>query len=228
MFLQLKYNNSEDIYVLRSFSKRNNVVILKGKELPENLSGFKILQGSDVIADCSEYTTRYDTIGSLDGIAYSSDGSTETEDNPLVRTPSEKYIVAMLEESKAEKIQRTTDLLEEYLKNHPLTSSVHGGKEAAYTVTLEKQTLMSNQYFSYTIEKQFNPDVELKWNATGEECEVWTEEEFLQFVVEVKQHVYPVVSHQQALEKKIKACTTIEELDVIEIDYSEVEDETTT
>ena len=67
-----------------------------------------------------------------------------------------------------------------------------------------------------------NPDAVLTWNETGKSCEIWTEEEFLQLIVEIKQYVYPLVSHQQKLEEEIVAATSIQELESIVIDYEAV------
>ena len=102
-----------------------------------------------------------------------------------------------------------------------MVSSCHGNKECAYSVTQEKQSLMMSQYMAYQIEKQVNPNTVLTWNESGEECEVWTEEEFLQLVLEVKHYVYPIISYQQSIEKEISSCQSIKELDAIIIDYEQ-------
>lgn len=218
----LKYNDSDENYAINSFSKRGNVVTVRGDSLPENTSGFKIILNGKVIEDCSDFITRYDTLGNLPGIAYSNDDSTETEENPLVREMSEEAILAALADLKSDKIVKSKTLLSEYLESHPLTSTAHGGKEGVYSVTAEKQTLMMSQYMTYQLAKEVNPDAKLTWNESGEECEEWTEAEFLQLIMEVKQYVYPLVSYQQGVEKAINSCITQEELDAIEINYSEV------
>ena len=38
---------------------------------------------------------------------------------------------------------------------------------------------------------------------------------------EIKNYVQPIVSYQQLLEERIRACTSIEELEAIEINYSQ-------
>ena len=110
-------------------------------------------------------------------------------------------------------------LLEQYLASHPLISTCHSDTEAQYNVTTEKQNLMTSHYATYTIEKNLGLNPVLKWNSTGEECEEWTEEEFIQLILEIKAYVEPLVSLQQSYEVQIRSCTTQEELDAINIVY---------
>lgn len=81
---------------------------------------------------------------------------------------------------------------------------------------------MTSQYISYQAEKMVNPNAKLTWNESGKGCEVWTEEEFLQLVVEIKNYVYPLVSHQQLIEEKIQAAMNMDELESIVIDYGQI------
>lgn len=134
--------------------------------------------------------------------------------------PTEEELKAAFEESKIFKVNESKILLESYLKENPLVSTCHNGVEATYTITSEKQTLMSNNYLTYMISKQSGVETELTWNATGKECEPWTEAEFLQLVLEVQAFVKPLVSLQQKYEVAIMACETQEELDSIVISYA--------
>lgn len=127
-----------------------------------------------------------------------------------------------LDAIKQEKIKKSKLLLAEHLASHPLVSNAHNDSPGTYSVTEEKQTLMMSQYISYQAEKNINPDAVLTWNETGKSCEVWTEENFLKLVIEIKQYVYPLVSHQQRIEEQIDAASSIRELDEITIDYNEV------
>lgn len=231
--MQVQFNDSDTtMYRINSLKKiGDNIIVLRGTDqegnnIPENLSGFKLINNMGNIEDCSSFTTRYDNpeFGQIRGIAYSNDGSTEKEENrrlPRERQLSEEAMSAALNSIKEDHIEKSKILLTQYLAEHPLKSSAHGGKEGTYTVTQEKQTLMMSQYMTYQIEKALNPEAKLTWNESGEECEEWTEAEFLQLILEVKQYVYPLVSYQQSMEKAIRACTTAEELDAIVIDYSQ-------
>ena len=134
--------------------------------------------------------------------------------------PTEEELLAKLEANKIAKISESNTILEDYLERHPLVSDCHGGVEATYNVTYKKQTLMANNYMTYTLEKETgaeNPT--LTWNATGEECEPWTEEEYVTLVLQIKNYVKPLVALQQSYEKQIKNCETQEELDAIAIIY---------
>lgn len=133
-----------------------------------------------------------------------------------------KEVDGSLKDLKAEKIKMSKTMLADYIATHPLTSTAHGGVAGIYSVTEEKQSLMTSQYISYQAEKQFNPDAVLTWNETGKSCEVWTEAEFLQLVIEIKQYVYPLVSHQQTIEEQINAATSIQEVEAIVVDYSAI------
>lgn len=128
----------------------------------------------------------------------------------------------MFYKNKVNKIALSKTLLAEYLENNPLHSIAHGGVEGIYSVTGEKQNLMMTNYATYQIEKTVDPNTKLKWNETGKSCIEWTEQEFLQLVLEIKAYVSPLVSYQQQLEEQIMNCTNQEELDGIIINYNPV------
>lgn len=226
--LELKYIEpnaeevgNEEIYLVE-FKSNNNIVELKGN-FPIKTTGFTLSRiGQNDNWDYSTYTTIYREIEG--GVQFSNDGSVYVEPEPVPEPE--------LEEVKANKIVISKALLARYLEQNPLESVCHGGKLAFYSVTEEKQTLMMSQYMTHQIEKQINPNAVLTWNEKGKSCEAWTEEEFLQLIMEVKAYVYPLVSAQQTLEEQINGCATIEEVKSITIDYgavqTEVENETNT
>lgn len=113
-------------------------------------------------------------------------------------------------------------MLAEYLENNPIHSTAHENTEGIYSVTSEKQSLMTSQYMTYQIEKNINSNAKLTWNEAGKSCTEWTEEEFLQLILEIKSYVYPLVSYQQHIEEDIYNCSNQEELDSIIIDYDSV------
>ena len=69
---------------------------------------------------------------------------------------------------------------------------------------------------------QLGLPAELKWNATGEECIIWTLEDMIALALAIANYVEPLVTYQQAIEVQIKLCTTREELESIVIDYETV------
>lgn len=133
--------------------------------------------------------------------------------------PTQEEANELLNKSKENKILESKKILEEYLAHHPLISSCHGGIEAKYNVTADKQSLMTSNYLKHTLKRQAGLESSLKWNATGEICEVWSEQEFLQLIIEVGEYVEPLVSLQQAYEKQIIDCVTQEEIDMIDVRY---------
>lgn len=124
-----------------------------------------------------------------------------------------------LEWAKATKVAASKKMLAAYLESHPLSSNVHGGYTGTYSVTEEKQNLMSMNYATYMIKKNAGLDPVLTWNQTGEECEVWTEEEFLMLIVQVEAYIKPLVAAQQHYESAIKKATTLKEVAELEINY---------
>ena len=126
---------------------------------------------------------------------------------------------ALIEKLKEDKIKESKSLLALYLETHPLKSDCHGGVDAFYNVTTEKQALMSSNYLTYTVSKASGLDAKLTWNASGQECEEWTEQEYVTLILQISEYVKPLVSLQQSYEVDIKKCTSVEELNAIEISY---------
>ena len=142
--------------------------------------------------------------------------------DPEPYEPTPEELETQFQQNKRYKIELSKSMLAEYLENNPIHSTAHNNTEGVYSVTSEKQNLMTSQYVTWKIAKSINPDEKLTWNETGKSCEDWTEEEFLQLVLEIKAYVYPLVSYQQHIEEDIYACTNQEELDQINIDYSSI------
>lgn len=129
--------------------------------------------------------------------------------------PSEEQ---SLEPIKNNKISESKTALSAYLASHPLQWS--DGKY--YSVTSEKQALLTSNLALYQISASAGQPFKLTWNSTGDECVEWAYEELAALALAIGTYVKPFVSHQQELELAIKACTTMEELDAIEIDYDPV------
>lgn len=125
-----------------------------------------------------------------------------------------------LDEFKAYYINLSNTKLAAYLAEHPLISSCHNNTPGTYTITKDKQDLMTSNYITYTIKKSIDSNAILTWNESGEECEVWTETEYLQLILEIEAIVKPLVSKQQSLEKEIVNANSMEAVKAIELDYS--------
>ena len=129
--------------------------------------------------------------------------------------PSEEQ---SLEPIKNNKIYESKTALSAYLASHPLQWS--DGKY--YSVTSEKQALLTSNLALYQISASAGQPFKLTWNSTGDECVEWTYEELAALALAIGTYVKPFVSRQQELEIAIKACTTMEELNAIEINYDPV------
>lgn len=141
----------------------------------------------------------------------------QIEDKPLEPDPEPDSDT--LEFLKKQKIALSKSELAKYLESNPIRSMAYGNKEGVYAVTEEKQQLMALNYTTYQIKKAAGIDAVLTWNETGKECEVWTEAEFVQLIIEIEQYVKPLVAAQQSMEYQIKSAETWKEVDEIEITY---------
>lgn len=116
---------------------------------------------------------------------------------------------------KNDKIVESKVKLAEWLENHPMQYT--DGKY--YSVTEEKQALLNSNLASYERAQDAGFPYPMKWNAKGEECEEWDYPDLVALSLTIAGYVAPKVAAQQAAEIKINACTTIEELAEVVIDY---------
>lgn len=131
--------------------------------------------------------------------------------DPIVYTPTAEEI----EQAKTTKISTTKTELADYLSSHPLQWTDGN----YYSVTEEKQSLLTSNLALYSIAAAASIDFQLTWNTTGEECTSWTYEDLSALALAIGAYVKPFVSRQQELEVAIKACTTLDEINAIEISY---------
>lgn len=223
--LNVKYIGEKTVYEVDFRKISSHIVELKG-DIPAKTKGFTLSR--DETEDGWDYRNFKTVYREIDGaVQFSDDGSVyvappEPEPVPEPEPPTEEEMAAIFEQNKRNKIYLSKSLLESFLEKNPVTSTAHNNAVGVYSATQEKQTMMVSQYMTYQIEKATNPEAKLRWNETGKSCEDWTEQEFMQLVLEIKAYVYPLVSYQQTLEERISACTTQEELDGIDIDYESI------
>lgn len=136
-----------------------------------------------------------------------------------LKTPAELKIDAALQRNKqlpsikANLIAQSKQDLQSFLSAHPLIWT--DGKQ--YSVTQEKQALLTEQLGLYTIDK----NMPLYWNASGEECHVWPIASLASLAKAIANYVRPYVKYQQQKEKEIQLAETADEALAIKIDYSE-------
>lgn len=143
------------------------------------------------------------------GMVYDSETGTFSE--PVIEAP----VPADLDGVKAYKIEESKAKLAAWLATHPMLFT--DGKY--YSVTEEKQALLNGNLASYERATKAGIEYPLKWNSTGEECTEWTYENLVTLSLTIAAYVAPKVSKQQAIEIAIKECDTIEEIEIISIDY---------
>lgn len=129
--------------------------------------------------------------------------------------PNPNYSAINIDEVKASKIAESKDKLAEWLEAHPYKHT--DGK--LYACTEEKQALLNGNLASYERAKSAGIEYPLRWNSTGEECEPWEYSDLLVLSLSIAGYVAPKVSKQQEIELQIKACTTVDELNEIVINY---------
>lgn len=141
------------------------------------------------------------------------DGVTWTESARAEEVAAAEAII--LPEAKAAKIAASKTQLADYLEAHPLT--YNDGKQ--YSVTAEKQSLLTSALARYQIATAAGVQTTLKWNATGEECTMWEYNDLAALALAIAAYVEPLVGQQQAAEVAINACRTVAEIEAIVIAY---------
>ena len=231
-------SNTELIYDINLLQLNRNCIqlVFTTTNIPDKdvlLSGFYIINehNRNIMADKTDYNFIYREYIGQNKIELSNNGSVYVEPEipepipipePEPYIPTEEEKEEIFRQNKSLKISESKYMLEAYLMANPLVSVCHGGKEGKYSVTVEKQSLMANNYLTYTIEKQAGGNAKLTWNETGKECEEWTESEYIQLLLEASAYVKPLVSRQQKYEVLINECATQEQLDQIVIDYTNI------
>lgn len=138
--------------------------------------------------------------------------------NPDTRTFSEPIQTTTMAEIKNEKISFSKNKLAEWLEKHPLYSKVHNEEGEIYTITEEKQALLTQNLML----SQLAHSETTTWNCQGGICEEWTVEELMQLAFEIEAYVRPRIKKQQKYEVQINESSSIEEVEAIEIEYDTI------
>lgn len=137
--------------------------------------------------------------------------------------PVTDYTKLSLDDAKKFRIAESKTVLADFLENHPVTSSCHGGTAAAYSITSEKQSFLQAMITITMLAQQSGVEYQPSWNAVGEACTYdWTLEELQQLAIEIEATVRPLVSHQQSLEKEILAVKNMNALKAVNISYDDI------
>ncbi|BCJ92601.1 hypothetical protein acsn021_01700 [Anaerocolumna cellulosilytica] len=212
-----------------------NIVVCDNYEIANQIS--RIQYGDDSYAvDTTHYPLAIGCFH-IDGLFYEPDGKTLIERNltadeeaNLARikveqlekqiNPNIDIKTCTLKELKEWKVKQSKEKLENYLKEHILESSCHGSTVKAYTITKEKQSLLSQMIIIAQTAKQEDIQFQPSWNAAGEICTYdWTLEELQQLAVEIENFIRPLVQLQQTTEEAINKSINKEEVMKVNIDY---------
>ena len=128
---------------------------------------------------------------------------------------TDEELKAILDEAKEDKIAQSKEDLKDFLANNPMQWL--DGKY--YSVTSEKQSLLTSNLALYQVSAAAGQPFKLTWNSTGEECSEWTYENLCALALAIGAYVKPFVSKQQEIELDIKDCSTKAEVEAIEIKY---------
>lgn len=180
--------------------------------------GYKIMKPVTTQEECDAYATMAKALNEHNQTCTIGDTMWAVEDKEACYEVVAGSVVAGpdIEAAKESKITESKMALSEYLVAHPLQWT--DGKY--YSVTSEKQSLLTSNLALYQISAAAGQPFKLTWNSTGDECVEWTYEDLASLALAIGVYVKPFVSHQQELELDIKACSTIDEINAIEISYS--------
>lgn len=137
-----------------------------------------------------------------------------------VYSPLNPITEEQLNQLKEQKIALSKSMLADYLQEHPMTW-VDGN---TYSVTSEKQSLLTSNLALYQIALAAGQPFKLTWNTTGEECKEWTYENLAALALAIGTYVKPFVSQQQEIEVAIRKCTTDKEIDDVVIKYGDTDE----
>ncbi len=125
-----------------------------------------------------------------------------------------------LEELKAWQVNQSKKNLEAYLESNPIKSSAHGDIEKTYSITREKQSLLTQMILVTQLAIQSGVEYQPSWNAAGEACTYdWTLVELQQLAFEIEAVVRPLVSHQQTMEADINTAESKEAVLAVNIEF---------
>lgn len=123
----------------------------------------------------------------------------------------------LLDAKSARIAQSKTDLAS-YLAAHPLQWT----DGEFYAITQEKQNQLTSKIMAATMAQSISADYDLTWNGTGEVCKSWTLQDLSALAFAIDKRVTALVAYQQTQEVAMRAATTPQELEAVEVDYDSV------
>ena len=112
---------------------------------------------------------------------------------------------------------KNNQLFEEFLASHPILWT--NGKY--YGTTNEDQELMLKNYNGWKIASELGVESKLEWNASGEACAEFTEEEYLRLMAGIYAFAKKMLKLCQWYKLKIINAVTRIDLNNLKLEYSE-------
>jgi hypothetical protein len=205
-------------------------VKLKGSYKPEQLEYEVIDNGRTALMNFYENIRAFsdkatDTTAAMSGWEFDRYTITQPHTPSLerrVRADIKNWLdFARKMDSKAFEEQRHDSVIETH---HLLADALetpmpfNGGK---YSVTLEKQNLLSAQLGLFTIAAQAGIPFTLEWNEAGQSCKEWAFEDLFGLSVTMASYVRPLVAAQRQAELQISKAENIEDIEVIINEYQQ-------
>ncbi len=177
--------------------------------------GYKYINGAFFEEDGETVVNRNLTADETAAMALQKTEALEAQINTSIDTDT-----ATLDEVKTYLIVKSKENLESYITAHPITSSCHGGVEKQYTITKDKQTLLTQMILITQVALSVGVEYQPSWNAQGEPCTYdWTLQELQQLAFEAEAIVRPLISHQQTIEAEINTAGTKEDALAVDITF---------
>ena len=112
-------------------------------------------------------------------------------------------------------VESSKDVLENYLVENSMYSTIKHRKGRYYTVTMEKQNQLNGVLISCILDKIIGSEGTIYWNDEGSLQEEWTFEEIYQLKKQIDDYVQPLVKLQQQAEININKSNKL--TDAIEV-----------
>lgn len=217
----LKFNNVSNTYDV-IFTQYENDRIKIGFEdaVPLDIDTSKIqlvTKEGSVYGEYIDYIYVYETL--VNGFVLSRIKETKTiieEETPTVHTPTTEELVLQLESAKELKQNKNKSALANFLASNPIKWT----DNLLYGVTQDDQDEMIADKAAYDLKQSLGDTTwKLEWHSLHGACREFTVEEFIGLLNAIVNFVYPYRKLLEEYKTKIYACTTIEELNVIELKY---------
>lgn len=222
----IKFNNSETKYVavIRRIGNRIEIIFKGDAPTKYDSSSIRLVTDDDYeYAKYEGYIYTYRTLEN--GFVLSNIDERYVEptipevhnEHPLEKyIPTAEEIAQQLAFAKEARQRENKNALANFLSANPITWTDGG----IYGITQEDQNEMIADKAAYELKQALGETAwKLEWHTVHNACKEFTMEEFLGLLNAIVDFVYPYRRLQEEYKEKIYACTTVDELNAIELKY---------